>query len=208
MKKRENRNTSTPGSKTPSPPAKPVDQGAGVLYRAIETAEAGRCEKALGLLRKAAGRDDRIVNAIGVCLLRLGRYDEAIELFRRLVLAPGCTWMRPVPIAYKTNYATALLLGRHPAGCVDILGELACEENPTVQALRSAIKRWESQLSFWQRLNWRFGQIEPRNCQVSIDVTPGDFGLVHRPTDLPRPAGYSGRPRPKVSSGSCSPSHA
>jgi hypothetical protein len=103
------------------------------------------------------------------------------------VLAPGCTWMRPGPIIYKTNYATALLLAQHPAGCSEILEEIGCDEDPAVRALRSALRRWESQLSWWQKLNWRIGRVEPRNRPVTIDFSPGEFGLAPAPSETPGP---------------------
>jgi hypothetical protein len=186
-----NGSTSTASAVRPAAPPlpgnKPAEQHADVLYRAIDLAAEGRCDKALSLLNRAKGRDDQIVNAIGVCLLRQGRFEEAVPLFRRLVLAPGCTWMRSAPTAYKTNYATALLLSQRPAGCLEILGELHCEKDPTVQRLRAAIKRWESQLTFWQRLNWWLGRIEPSNRTVPLDFPPGDFGVAPRPEQAPGP---------------------
>ena len=42
-----------------------------------------------------------------------------MRLYYGLVLNPGCTWMRPdLPLVYKTNYATALVLGGNPSGCL------------------------------------------------------------------------------------------
>mgnify|MGYP002623820038 FL=1 len=144
-----------------------------VLQRVGRMAATGHYDQALAVLN-AAGRDGQILNAKGVCLLRLQKPAEAMRIYRELVLSPGCTWMRPhLPITYKSNYATSLLLSGHPSGCLEILAELNDESLDVVKQLRAAMKRWESSLSFWQKLNWRFGNIEPSNRPVSIDFEPG-----------------------------------
>lgn len=138
----------------------------------------GDVENAFSLLKQKSSRQPLLINAKGVCLLRLGRYQEAADLFRDMVLAPGSMWMRKeLPNSYKLNFAMALLLAGHPSGCQDILAEINDEQHPTVIALRAAIKRWVSDLSFWQRVNWWTGKIEPSICHPTIDFLPGDLGL-------------------------------
>ena len=145
------------------------------MERALRQIALGDHEKALDLLT-AAGKSPRIQNARGVCLLRLGRTDAAIRVFRELLLNPGSTWIRPdQPTHYKTNYATALLMGGHPSGCLEVLKEIKAEQHPNVQRLRDAIAKWEASLSTWQRLNWRLGKIEPSGRPVSIDFLPGEL---------------------------------
>jgi len=147
----------------------------GVLERALRYVSIGDHERALDLLT-AAIKSPRNQNARGVCLLRLGRTEAAIRVFRELLLNPGSTWMRPdLPTVYKTNYATALLVGGHPSGCLEIINEIRNEQHPSVQRLRRAIATWEASLSLWQRLNWRIGKIEPSGRPVQLDFPPGDF---------------------------------
>jgi tetratricopeptide (TPR) repeat protein len=163
-----------------------------LLERVMRMAAGGKYQNAIDLLRAQGGRDEHLRNALGVCLLRLGRVEEAIGLYRELVLKPGCTWARPeLPAHYKTNYAAALLLGGHVAGCRDVLADLGDDQNRTVQNLRAAIRQWESGLSLWQRLNWKLGGIVPAGRPVTISFEPGDFG-----TDLgqPKPTGTNRTP--------------
>lgn len=97
------------------------------------------------------------MNAIGVCLMRLGKAREAVDVYQGMVMKPGCTWMRPeVPKLYKLNFATALLLKGTPAGCLGTLSE-------------------RSQLSFLRRWDWRLSHVEPPNCQIELDFPPGEF---------------------------------
>lgn len=145
------------------------------LRRAIQMADQGDCLDALRLLRPQ-GHSLEILNAIGVCLMRLGKVDESVALFRGVVMKPGCTLLRPdVATHYKLNFATALLLSGTPAGCLSVLSEIQEPENPTVQRLQRAIKSWEAELSFWRRWDWRINRIEPAKCHVVIDFPPGDF---------------------------------
>jgi len=117
-----------------------------------------------------------IQNAKGVCLLRLGRIEEAIHLFRCLVLTPGSTFVRAdLPAYVKLNFATALLMSGHPAGCAQILAEVDETSEPMALRLRGVIRRWVSQLSFWQKLNWWIGRIEPPARRIALDFEPGIF---------------------------------
>ena len=65
-----------------------------------------------------------------VCLMRLGRFTEAVEILRKLVLnhdVSGCgktfRWYT------RRTSSMALLLGGHPAGCESMLAELDDETN-------------------------------------------------------------------------------
>ncbi len=136
---------------------------------------AGQYEKALAVLA-SGGSTPLVQNARGVCLLRLGRYEDAVRLYRGLVLQAGGTWAKAdVPTLYKTNFAMALLLDGHPSGCLSILQEINDEFYPPVIRLRQALAQWVKTLTFLQRMNWRFGRLEPANCQVAVDFPPGDF---------------------------------
>ena len=115
----------------------------------------------------------------------LGRTEEAVRIFRDLVLAPGGIGLKPeIPLIPKINFATSLLLAGRRTGCLDVLAELGEDMHPSVQRLRAVIKEWERSLSFWQRLNWRFGRIEPNNAPVTFESPPGEFEVeLPGPTD-------------------------
>lgn len=161
--------------KTASPTVAAQESQSPALRRAIQMADHGDCRGALQLLRPQ-GHAPEIMNAIGVCLMRLGKIDESLALYRGMVMKPGCTLVRPeVPTHHKLNFATALLLQGTPAGCLSVLSEIGEPENPTVQRLQRAMKAWEAGLSFWRRWDWRINRIEPAKCHVVIDFPPGEF---------------------------------
>jgi len=153
-----------------------------VIQKAWPHFQAGQYDKALGVLA-SGDNSPQIHNARGVCLLRLGRYEEAVRLYRGLVLHAGGTWSKSdVPTHFKTNFATALLLHGHASGCYSMLGEIDNESHPAVIRLRQAIKKWQAGLKFSHRLNWWFGRIDPPHCHVSIDFPPGD--LTDAPSEM------------------------
>src|SRR5262245_47553783 len=77
---------------------------------------------ALALLGRLKPASIWTTNAIGVCQLRLGNAQIAVDVFRGLVLAPGGIIVRDeAPTVFKTNYATALLANRNVHGCLSIL---------------------------------------------------------------------------------------
>lgn len=123
-----------------------------------------------------SGSAPEIVNARCVCLMRMGKVQQAVRAYRTLVLKPGCTWMKSeLPTAYKANFAMALLLDSRVTGCLGVLAELREEGHPTVTRLRQAIKEWETKLTWWQRFQWRFGQIEPKASPPHVDQLPAVF---------------------------------
>jgi hypothetical protein len=82
--------------------------------------------------------------------------------------------MKPgLPVIYRTNFSTALLLGGLPLGARETLAEIEEKNHASVIRLREALVRWEKGLSWWQRLNWKCG-IAP-DVSVTLDFVPGDF---------------------------------
>ena len=145
-----------------------------VIIRAVGYANAGQFEQAIRHLTASHLNNDSIRNARGVCLMRMGKSDDAVRLFRSLVLMPGCTWMMPdTPVIYRTNFATSLLITGRRAGCLSCLLEMAERDHPSVVRLRTAISEWEHRLTWWQWLSWKLG-LEPK-LPVSMSFPPGDF---------------------------------
>ena len=160
----------------------------GTAYeRACRQIALGNYQKALDLMR-SMGSEPHVRNAMGVCLLRLGRAEDAIPLLRSLVLEPNCTWTRAtVPLLYRCNFATALLVSGRPSGCEDILSEVAEQTHPSVQRIRAALERWVETLTLWQKLNWWVGRIEPPQCHVVLDFVPGELEIDVAQRDDSRP---------------------
>ncbi|GAB5442774.1 MAG: hypothetical protein Fues2KO_31230 [Fuerstiella sp.] len=132
------------------------------------------------------------MNLRGGRQMRLGRIAAAVATYRSFVLKSGCTWTRPeLPDMYRVNFATALLLHGHPAGCLSILAEVRDPGDPGVLSLRAEIAAWEKRLSWWHRLNWRFGRIEPAVAPPVLS-NPGVLeSTAHRFSSTPPTAAAS-----------------
>lgn len=149
----------------PSAPANEVQVSERVqaLYRkAVHLLESGRVREALEAVRTNASSDPALKNLFGVCLLRAGQADDAVKLYRQLVMSSAGLTLRPeAPVLFKLNFATALALNGQVAGAVSVLDEIADESHPGVQRLREAIAVWRSSLPWHRRLLWRCG-LEPQ----------------------------------------------
>src|SRR5262249_51595959 len=133
----------------------------------------GQTERALDVAARARVPSAWVTNALGVCRLRLRNPRLAVDLFRGLVLGGGVVPRQDVPAVFKTNYATALLLSGNIAGGLRALDEVRDEQCPAVGRLREAVRRWERNLTFWQRVNWWLGG-EPDRL-LTLDFPPGDL---------------------------------
>ncbi|TWU46969.1 tetratricopeptide repeat protein [Rubripirellula reticaptiva] len=169
-----------------------VAAAAPVAFSTVNAAKESRAlnptlQKACGLIQKgnfaaaadflaAAGRDPNVRNALGVCLMRIGHVDQAVDVFRSFVLVPGTVLERPeVSFASKRNFATALLLKGLPSGAITVLADIRDPDSTRSAQLYAAIRRWEKTLSWFRWLDWKLNSIEPCNCQVVLDFEPGEF---------------------------------
>lgn len=165
-------------------PAVALQKSSGAIpSRVITMIEKGRYSDALKTLQTLPPAP-LVTHVMGVCAIRAGSIPLAVRIFRGLCLNPGTTVLRwESDDVMRINFATALLLDGLPSGAVDILGELHQRDCPAAVVLRQAIGNWVSQLSFWQRWNWRLNHIEPAEPRVRIDFTPGVMPIP-LPTDL------------------------
>lgn len=172
--------TASSGQKSAALPASPAhlpstDKHQQAYQKALRLIQEEHYQKAVDVLN-TAGPAPAVLNAKGVCLLRLGAAPAALQLYRSYMLQPGTTWARrDLPVSHVLNFATALLLNGHPGGCREILGNLNQPDHPGVQRLQQAILTWQSSLPLWQRLNWKLGRIEPAGARVTIDFAPGEL---------------------------------
>lgn len=146
------------------------------MGKARKSFERGEFKKCLEMLPHES-RTPEAISLRAVSLLRLDRAEDALKFLRPITIAAGGTWVnRELPQSVAHNLATALLLTGRPAGCLEVLNDLRDKNHPYANQLRDAIKRWSRSLSWWSRLNWVIGKIEPSNCRIELDFAPGDYG--------------------------------
>ncbi|MEX0718458.1 MAG: hypothetical protein WD066_17825 [Planctomycetaceae bacterium] len=164
-----------PGSRPDTSSAhEPAESAHAATLRKVRTlVEAGRLQDAFDLANRGAA-DALLKNARGVCLLRMQRPEQAVRVYRELTLTGGGIVIRSnVPLIFKLNFATALLMSGNVGGCCEILHEIRNEDHPRITQLRAAIENWKSGLTLFQRLMWRLGN--PPEIPATIDFVPGDF---------------------------------
>ncbi len=145
------------------------------LQRVKESVLKNDYQRALELL-PTDSQDPEIRNCRAVCLMRLQRFDAAVDVLRKTVIHGGLLSVRlDTPNHIKVNFATALFYSGHPAGALDILNEIRREDDPGVQRLRQATVDWVAQMSFIRRLDWKLNRIAPKKLPAVTDQPLGQF---------------------------------
>lgn len=132
----------------------------------------GRAEDALVLINQRDDQSDLWQNARGVCLLRLGLYERAVQALRRIVFSDNAICVpEGIPALYRANFATALLLTHHMEGAIALIEHLEDDGHPYVRALRQAAQRWKQGLTLLQRMGLWAGWYPKK--PVQLDFPPG-----------------------------------
>lgn len=162
------------------------DSEAALISEVARLADAGHPERSLHLLAAANLSTDATRNARGACQLRLNRIEDAVRTLRTLVLPANCTWMKPeLPVVYRTNFITALLLAQQPAGGKELMEQMSEQNHPSVIRLRETLECWEHGLSWWQWFNWKTGLIP--NVPIPLNFIPGEFFELNVPLSKSSP---------------------
>jgi tetratricopeptide (TPR) repeat protein len=124
-----------------------------VLQQVRVLLQANQPGQALALIEESRLFTPEVRNAQGVCLLRLGNHERALMIFRELVLR-GLNLRSDVPLAFRTNYATALLADGNLVGCESALADIERQGdvNEAWRALKECIRRWRASLSFLDKV--------------------------------------------------------
>lgn len=131
-----------------------------LLHRISDLLAEGRCIEALAIAQSCAGpfRPPEITNAHAVCLMRLGRSQEALHLLEQTVTHSGTLHLRDdVPVAWLTNYVLAMLMTGDAASASSTLRQIARQDSEPVRRLSQAIRAWDRSLPLRQRIRWRLG---------------------------------------------------
>ncbi|MDI6447793.1 hypothetical protein [Anaerobaca lacustris] len=138
----------------------------------VELLDRGEAEKALASIAHCGQDSPPWRNARGVCLLRLGRYDEAVRTFRELVFPGGrIVVAEDVPPLHVANFITAMLLKRNLEAAIPLLEHLHEDGNPYVRQLLQATRQWRRSLTWVQRLRCYIGWYPGK--PFPLDFPPG-----------------------------------
>jgi len=146
-----------------------MNVGDSLLDRAKRTLESGSPEAAYAMV-STRNSSDELQNLAAVCLMRMGKAEEALTMLRRLVLpSEGLVMEAHVPAKYKVNFATALLLSGNLGGCLATLREIG--DDPSAKRLAERIAQWKSSLGTMDKIRLVMGS-DPKSMPT-IDP-PGE----------------------------------
>ena len=132
----------------------------------------GRPNDALKFVEHLGQKTPIMENARGVCLMRLGKTEEAISVLREVVFQGFICMPSDTPVPYQANFATAMLLANHKDGAFSILNKLDEKKYPQIMKLKDAIRQWVKSLNFAEKCYYHIG-LYPKK-PIMIDFAPGE----------------------------------
>ena len=133
----------------------------------------GRPSDALKLIDHPGQTSASMKNAQAVCLLRLGKVQEAISLLRDITFQGFVCIPSDTPVVYQANFITAMLMANHKDSIFDIIDRLDDRQHPAVAKIKATIEKWEKSLNTFQKLLYKMG-IYPKKA-ILIDFPPGEL---------------------------------
>lgn len=147
---------------------------AALLARVSQLVSAGDPKAAIETMGRATPKSPWVDNAIGVCLMRLGMWQQALDVFRGLALGPGGVVLRAdAPPVFKSNFAAALAATGNLDGFFRALSDLRDENHSSVVKLRDRVDQWTAGFTSWQKIQWHLGASQP--APFPIDTNLGDL---------------------------------
>lgn len=135
--------------------------------------DCGQPKEAASLLLRAPSRSPELQNALGVCWMRSGDVERALDLYRRTVLHNGVCFRSDATPKSLVNYATALLRAGNVAGCLAVLDETP-RDAPGAARLREAIARWRRSLGLIRRISVALNGAHS-GAHVPLGFPPGEL---------------------------------
>ncbi len=132
--------------------------GSADLQRVRELLENDRPDEALNFIIHSGNDSSQMENARGVCLLRLGRLDEAISVLQDVTYQGLPVIPYDAPALFRTNFAVAMLRANRDKGAaLEISDRLKGNEHPEAAKLKAAVHQWKKSLGPLGRLRCRVG---------------------------------------------------
>lgn len=133
----------------------------------------GKPDQALQYIDRNGQNNQPMVNARGVCLMRLGRVEAAVEVLRDLTFHGLVCIPSDTPPLYQANYATALLMKGYTQEALEILASLAPNQHPYIAALYETVAEWKKTLNVFLQLSCRI-KLYPSK-RIPLKYPPGDL---------------------------------
>lgn len=139
--------------------------------RIRELLDKDRLQEALDLINRQRQETPEAQNARAVCLLRLGRVEEAASILRNIAFRDLICMPDDAPLLFQLNFATAMLMANFKDAAFTVMDRLQSEKDPQAVELREAIARWKKNIGPLGRFCCRLG-FYPKK-PVKLDFPPG-----------------------------------
>lgn len=129
------------------------------LQHIRELLDQDRPDEALNIVTRSGDDSPEMNNARGVCLLRLGRLDEAVKVLQDITCQGVAAGMsHHAPSLFQVNFAIAMLrANREKGGALLISDWLNGNEHPEAARLKAAVRQWKKSIGPLGRLRCRLG---------------------------------------------------
>ena len=128
------------------------------LQHIRELLDHDRPSEALNFIPPSGDGSPEMENARGVCLLRLGRLDEAISVLQDVTFQGLPVMPDDAPALFQVNFAVAMLrANREKGAALTISDRLTGNEHPEAARLKAAVRQWKESLGPLERLRCRLG---------------------------------------------------
>lgn len=132
----------------------------------------GHIQQALQYIEHLGQNSAVMENAKAVCLMRLGKIEQAISLLRDVVFQGNICISPETPMLYQINFATAMLLKNKKDFAISLLANPDFMKYPQALKLKEAVKQWRKSLNFLEKLCYHIGIYS--NKPVRLDFPLGE----------------------------------
>jgi hypothetical protein len=129
--------------------------------------------EALKFIDRSGQHSPAMENAKCVCLMRIGRIEEAVTTLRDIVFQGHICIPSDVPVLYKINFATAMILSNQKDAAFPILKQIDEKEYPYVAKIKEAVRLWVKSLSLSEKCRYYLG-LYPKK-PITLDFPPGEI---------------------------------
>jgi hypothetical protein len=139
----------------------------------------GKTQAALELITKSKQMENpRIGNARAVCLMRLGKFEEAVSQLAAIVFPGRVVAVAPgTPVVYITNLAISMLKVNNITGALSLFKQIEQKDrnHPAAVKLEQTIKDWKRSLNIFDKFQLATGVAPKKTVVIENENADGDL---------------------------------
>ncbi len=132
----------------------------------------GRTQEALRYVEHLGQNSSVMENAKAVCLMRLGKVEQAVSLLRDVVFQGYICIQPEIPMLYQINFAAAMVLANKKDFAISLLAKPEVRSHPQAAKLYEAIRQWRKGLNLLEKFCYHIGLYSKK--PVRMDFPAGE----------------------------------